>query len=539
MKTAYSYARVSTKEQEEKKNSIPEQFRRIQKFANENCLTITHQFQDSSSAFHDETREQFNNMIELALKEKPDYIIFDDSSRFARTKQVATKTKKLLRSHGINILYSSEPNIDTNTVSGFWYEGIQELKNEATSREIAFHTFKGMSGNIGHRDIETGWCYKNGGKAPYGYKRSLLYRGENKQGKPIYKTIWEIDENTYEIVRKIIVDMYTNKEMSYDAIRDFLNSNNIKNSNGGFWSTSTIYSMLTKDRLEEYAGIAIWNKSNNKVIGVKYNSRDKWIICENAHPAIITKEELERALEYKERVKKHPYTYKSISEYLLTGRNIEDNFLFTCSKCGGHIVGSSISKKHKKSYCCSNNRAKGNCACTNNYKVDKDWLEDRILDIIEENYICDKNIDSSIDLIYKKLSSLNNSFSLQISNIQMQINKIDNQMQNLLNAIKNNLNTELAITEINNLKIEYDKKTKELKHLKNSANSTPRIAREDVKKYFYDIKELFYNSTIQEKRELLKTFIYSISLNSNHQLEIITCFQWCKPLEQVMGIEPT
>ena len=176
MKTGYKYGRVSSKEQEERKNSIPEQFYRIDKFAEEREIKILRTFQDSSSAFHDTNRDEFSKMIELAIKERPDYIILDDSSRFARTRQVAIETKKILRSYGIQILYASEPNVDINTVAGFWLEGIQEIKNEATSREIAFNVTRGMNRNLQNRDNETGWCYKNGGKAPYGYKTVQLYR---------------------------------------------------------------------------------------------------------------------------------------------------------------------------------------------------------------------------------------------------------------------------------------------------------------------------------------------------------------------------
>lgn len=119
MKTAYSYRRVSSKEQKEKKNSIPEQTRRINEFANKENIKITREFEDSDSAFHDDNRSDFDNMIKLALVERPNYIILDDSSRLARTKKVAIETKEKLRSHGINILYASEQNVDYNTLGGF------------------------------------------------------------------------------------------------------------------------------------------------------------------------------------------------------------------------------------------------------------------------------------------------------------------------------------------------------------------------------------------------------------------------------------
>ena len=412
MKTAYSYARVSSKEQQEKKNSIPEQQRRINDYAKNNNISIIQSFTDSSSAFHDENRVNFEKMVEQAIKNKPNYIILDDSSRFARTRNVAIETKQLLRSHGIDILYASESNIDTNTVAGFWYEGIQEIKNEATSREISFHTKKGMTGNLQHRDTETGWCYKNGGKAPYGYKRELLYRGIGSKGKPIYKTIWKINEETAPVVRKIIVELYTNGEKSYNYIRDYLNNNHIPNSNGGLWSTSTISSMLKEDRLQEYAGVAIWNKENNNIVGVKYNPKELWTICENAHPAIITKEELSLALERKNNARNSQYQYNPSSDYLLSGKNFENKFLFTCSECGGHVCGCSSGRKHIKKYACSTNNHRGICACSNNLKIDKDWLEETVINIIEQNYLIKEKINKKIDQLYDELKNRNSIYPL-------------------------------------------------------------------------------------------------------------------------------
>lgn len=539
MKTAYLYARVSSQEQKEKMNSIPEQIRRIEEFASNNNIKIISRFQDSDSAFHDENRTDFDKMIKLALIERPNFIILDDSSRFSRARQVAIDTKKALRSHGINILYASEPNVDTNTVAGFWLEGIQELKNEGTSREIAFHTKKGMSGNLNHRDIETGWCYKNGGKAPYGYKRVVLYRGFNQKGKPIYKTIWELDENTYPIVRKIIVEMYIQKGMSYTKIRDYLNNHDIKNSNGGVWSTSTISSMLKEDRLEEYSGTAIWNKENNNVIGVKYNTKDEWVICENAHPAIITKEELQNALERKNKTSNNNYKFKPNSDYLLSGLNMENNFIFTCSECGGHIVGCSTGKKHSKNYACSNNRYKGNCACSNNWKIEKEWVENIIIDVIEKNYLTNKKIDKIIENLYRELSNINTTYDKEIKNITNQIAKVDTQIQNLLNSIKNGIDPDLVVNEVNNLKLEKEKLNKKRNTIKNSMKNKPKVNKKDIEEYFYNFQRLFSSSTTNEKKELIKTFISNITLNKKeHQLEINLYSQWCRALEQVAGIEP-
>ena len=62
MQTAYAYARVSTKEQANKDNSIPAQFERIEDFAFKNDIKIIGRYFDSDSAFRDEHRAEFEKM---------------------------------------------------------------------------------------------------------------------------------------------------------------------------------------------------------------------------------------------------------------------------------------------------------------------------------------------------------------------------------------------------------------------------------------------------------------------------------------------
>lgn len=363
------------------------------------------------------------------------------------------------------------------------------------------------------------------GKAPYGFKKVSLYRGIDKKGRPIYKTIWNINEETAPILRKIVVELYTKQEMSYTKIRDYLNINNIKNSNDGIWSTSTIVSMLREDRLEEYAGIAIWNKENKNVIGKKYNSRDEWVICDNAHPAIITKEELQQALERKNKTSNNNYKFKPDSDYLLSGLNVEGEFLFTCSECGGHVIGYKANGSHIRKYICSTFNHKGNCACLNNWKIDKEWIENKVISIIQTNYFKNKKLESTIDNLYKELLNINTVYTEEIKNIENKIKTLETQIQNLLNSIKCGINPELIVAEIS--KIERDKNNLEIKksNLLNNINEQPKISRKDIEEYFYNFQKLFTSSNINEKKELIKTFINKIVLNKKeHLIEIIPYF---------------
>lgn len=93
--------------------------------------------------------------------------------------------------------------------------------------ETAFATFRGMEQNAMTRDRKTGWCYKNGGRAPYGYETYHVVRGKNARGKDIVRTLWRINPQQAEIVRLILVELRGNRQLSYVGIRDELNARGI------------------------------------------------------------------------------------------------------------------------------------------------------------------------------------------------------------------------------------------------------------------------------------------------------------------------
>ena len=512
MKTAFAYARVSTKEQAIKDNSIPEQFRRIERYAQENKIKIINTYSDSESAYHDE-RQQFKIMISDAVELKPDFIIMDDSSRFARTRQGAIETKMLLRKNGVNVRFVSEPYVDPNTVAGLWLEGIQEIKNEATSLEISFHVIKGMTHNLQARDSQTGWCYKNGGKAPYGYMTKYVQRGQDSSGKQIFKSYWDIDPETSPIIREIIVDMFTKKQMSYRQIRNELNNRGIKSPKGNYWCEGTIATMLREHRLETYSGTAIWNKAVKRNNNALYKSRDKWVIQENAHPAIITKEEFKAAIERKKINRKlAPSGATRKSNYLLTGTNFERSPIFTCGKCGANVIGYGNSSQKWKKYICGAHRTKGKIACTNDWKVDQQWLEQRIVSEIEKQYTTPDKIDEIAKNIISSVSKNNRDLDKSLSNLESQLKKCDLEIKRLLDAIKSGIDPSLITEEVNNLKEKKEDLGAKISNVKKSYRNQGKIDVETLKCFFANFGQAYKNANVREKRGLIRTFVRHIEL---------------------------
>jgi len=514
MKTAFAYVRVSTLDQERQGNSIPEQLLRIEDFAHSKNIQITKVYQDSSSAYHDENREDFNRMITDAMSNRPNHIIVDDSSRFSRTRDVSSSTKKLLKKYGITVLLASEENINPNTSSGLWLEGIREIKNEAHSMDISYNTIRGMSGNIKNRDKETGWCYKNGGRPAYGYITIHLDRGINSKGKPIIKSIWELHPENAKHARMIIIDLYGDKEMSYDKIRNYLNNNNIPSPTGKPWSTSTIVEMLSDYRLEQYAGTACWNKENRQTNGSRFKPKEEWIKVDNAHPAIITKDELENLLYRKTRARNNATAGRTgESPYLFTGKNLEDQSMFVCSACGGNIIGYRNDSNRWRKYVCGTSRYKGEAGCTSKYIINQEWLENTLVEEIKKRYTAPERIEEIIQQVKIDINAGFKDYHNALGDLSKKKNQEEVQLQRLLDAVKAGFNPATIAKESNELQIKIDNLESKIRFLKNNPPKELAYDKNEISGFFTNFSTSFDNATIPERRRLIRTFVRHLEMD--------------------------
>jgi site-specific DNA recombinase len=175
---AFAWARVSTGKQEERGLSMPEQLREIRLYAEAHRIEIVAEFQEAASAYRYQARyHEFHRMIELARAEKEiGMIIVHDFSRFGRDSSTAKSEIQDLRRAGVEVVSVTDPRVDEDTAAGVYMQAITFAKNEAYSKEVAFHTRKGCRANVQTRDTETGWCFKNGGQPLFGYRAEQLQR---------------------------------------------------------------------------------------------------------------------------------------------------------------------------------------------------------------------------------------------------------------------------------------------------------------------------------------------------------------------------
>lgn len=196
--------------------------------------------------------------------------------------------------------------------------------------------------------------FNNGGTPPYGYRTEYVAVGSHKT-----KSVWVPGPREEVVVVRWIFNQYAYENKGYHKIASELNERKIPTSKGSLWSASTIRAIVYN---ESYMGSKVWNKQDNQTKGKKWRDRSEWIITENAHPALITKELFEHCQMIAKKRNNgggethKPFGERSASPFWLRG-------IMVCDKCCSRMVGNSASTRTKsggqKYYTCGGYLRKG------------------------------------------------------------------------------------------------------------------------------------------------------------------------------------
>ncbi|MFH1866155.1 MAG: recombinase family protein, partial [Candidatus Eisenbacteria bacterium] len=514
-----AYARVSTDEQERTGLSIPAQIREIGEFADQRGIAIAEVYQEAVSAFSDKSRRpEFDRMIERAVRDSQvNGILVHDFSRFFRDPYAAPAVKGKLLKHGVRVVSATEPEYDLDTPQGLAMDKMTELKNAWYSMDVAAHTRKGMRENIARRDTEIGFCYKNGGAAPWGFRSHRVERGVDRRGGPVMKTLWEKDETVvagrrvWEWTRHVLVDLRLGEHASLSNIQNFLNNQGVPAPRRQFWVISTLRSLLQDSALLQYAGYGIWNVHAKNG---KRKPHSDWQTVKDAHPAIITLQEAEAILEVNEqqsRVARDRSKGRMAkvrtkgSRYLLSGG------LFVCERCGDNMVG--YRNRDRLYYLCGRKvRAKG-LGCGSGLQVRKDAIEGAVVEEIGHLFRMWTDPDYLQRLMNNGLKALDQQRSSDFQETEQELARVEHEVENLRNAIKAGLqdiawaNSELA---------RLDGERRELLERRGrieAHNRPTRIEPGLVERCSETFSEVFNEGTQEEKRRFVRLFVRKIDLN--------------------------
>ena len=504
---AFAWARVSTDMQEQRGASIPEQLREIREYASRNGFDLIQEFSEAASAFQkDSKRVEFHRMLEKARNGAGiKAIIVHDMSRFSRDSLMAKSLVREFRDSGIKVISLNDPEVDPDSPAGVYLEAITYAKNEAYSREVAFHTRKGCRANAQTRDQETGWCYWNGGQPIWGYKIQRLNRGTDKSGRPIVKSIIVPDEAIingkpiYEWAKEALTKVL--KGYSLAALRDFCNGNGIPAPRGQFWQVSTWTTLLKPHALLKFAGYGVWNvhRKNGSIRPIS-----DWLIVENAHQALISADTAQEiALMRHEKSKMHTYDkgFSRESPYLLSGG------LFICERCGNNMTG--YKSNGYRYYICGSQPYRRGLGCGKAVYVPQDRIEAEVISGIQ--YILDLmshegTFLEKVNRAFKKLWAEKSGYD---PNAASKIQSIDRKIANIRQSIEDGIDdAEWTNTRLRSLKVERDK----LLHMTDSAEGPEKIELKQVRRCVRDLGKLLSKGQPDERKRYVRCWVEHIKI---------------------------
>ena len=409
------YIRLSKEDGTNKESeSVINQRSMLIAFAKEHKLNIYDIYIDDGYSGTSFERPEFIRMIKDIEEKRVNMVITKDLSRLGRD--------YILTGHYLE-KYFPENQVRYISVLDGIDTGIDSSANDITPFKAILNDLyaKDISKKI--KSVKKDKISKGlyiGGQAPYGYTKSK----ENKN-------VLIVDEEAADVV-KFIFEEYL-KENSINGLAVTLTNNgiktpsdykNINNSRRGAtyhaWKPKTIKEILTS---EMYIG----NMVQNKYKKINYKSKKKlrvpkseWVIIENTHEPIISKEIFERVQIL---IEKSSHTRERLynREYILNG-------LIYCHECGRklelNIRGRNSTDRNLR--CPTYGRYPKLRLCESHYVKESlitetvfeniremcvEYIDKKKLEAISQNIELDPvdNINSEIVLLEKRLGSMNNN----------------------------------------------------------------------------------------------------------------------------------
>ena len=262
------YARVSS-DRQDVDLSVAAQLRALRDYAEKNGYLVAREYVDEAASGRIADRPEFQKMLNEANKPEAPFkeILVWKFSRFTRKREHAVAFKSMLRRRGVRVVSITEQADDTPT--GKLLEAIIESVDEFYSENLAQEVVRGMREAASRGFWMTTY-------ATYGYKRVHVQDGVAKRPK------LELNPPADAVVRRVF-DMVLQGKSILDVTKT-LNAEGIPTTNGKKWLKTTIHTMLSN---EAYTGAVVW--------GIKDKDKAEPVRVEEAHPAIVSKRDFQKA----------------------------------------------------------------------------------------------------------------------------------------------------------------------------------------------------------------------------------------------------
>ena len=396
------YARVSS-DRQDVDLSVSAQLRALRDYAEKNGYLVAREYVDEAESGRIADRPQFQKMLNEASKPEAPFkeILVWKFSRFTRKREHAVAFKAMLRRRGIRVVSITEQADDTPT--GKLLEAIIESVDEFYSENLAQEVTRGM------REAASRGFWVTGSD-PYGYKRVYVQDGAKKRPK------LELDPPADAVVRRIF-DMALQGKSILDVTRA-LNTDGIPTTNGKRWLKTTIHTILDN---EVYTGTLVW--------GVAAKDRAEPVRVEDAFPAIVSKQEFQRAKKLLgSRAPKKVNPRRASSPYLLSG-------LLKCETCGKQLSAAEAKSGKYSYYVCHSLLMRGSGTC-DTPRLNAKSFEKLIVDEIRANILTESNIRDLVKLLDEEMDGVASEQRERLKTIEEEIEDVKRSLGRIWRVIE-------------------------------------------------------------------------------------------------------
>ena len=405
--------------------SIDDQLRICREYAKSHGFTFLeeHLYVDEALSGVGADRPGLGRLLNAALSPARlfDIILLDDSSRLARNTKDALTIFECLNFAGIRLIAVSQ-GIDSENEQAQVLVTVHGMVDSLYVKELAKKTHRGLEGLVLRGQHAGGRCY--------GYDSVPVDGATGKQ--------LVINEDEAKVVRRIF-EMSASGQ-SLKTIAKTLNHECVPSPRPrsgkkyATWCPTCIREMLRRDL---YAGKVIWNSSRFvKVPGTNKRVRrarpeSEWRTVAHPELQIISDELWQRVQERQKRLmtmysgaKKGLIPRSATSPYLLSG-------ILKCGVCGGNliIVTGYSSYGHYPQYGCSQHFNRG--ACSNAMLIRRDWIEERLLDELQNQVLKPEAIDYVLNEFGDHLKGAFAKLSNQMTQMRERRQKLEGELKRL------------------------------------------------------------------------------------------------------------
>ena len=427
MTRAATYARYSTDRQSDK--SLEDQARNCRERAAREGWTIAATYADRGISGATSNRPGYQDMLAAALAGEFEALIVDDMSRLARDEIETQLAVRRLRLRGIRVIGAND-GFDSDAkgyrlqagLRGLMHAGLLEIIRDQTHRGLTGRALKGLSA---------------GGRV-YGYK---LIRGDEG-------TRLEVDPIQAEVVREIFARYAAGQ--SHRRIAGDLNRRRVPPPRGKSWSATTIYGDTLKGVgmlvNATYTGRLTWNRSRwerDPDTGRRRRlarPESEWITTEAPELRIVDEQTWD-LVQQRHRRNRRAADERRHRHHNRAGPGRGPKHIFSgllrCGRCG-----SSFTMMNAREYGCSFHRNRGEAVCSNDIRVARRLVEDRLLTTIVSGLFTADAVAGFRDEVRRRLTT--KDVEAERRSLAEELGRARREAENLVQAIQDGVRAELV-----------------------------------------------------------------------------------------------